>query len=82
MKWSWKIGEYAGIGVYIHATFLLIIGYFAITHWQAGGAAQPGGVLFILAMFVCIVLHEFGHALTARRYGIATRDITLLPIGA
>ena len=82
MKWSWKIGEYAGIGVYIHATFLLIIGYFALTHWKAGGGgAALSGVLFILALFVCIVLHEFGHALTARRYGIATRDITLLPIG-
>ena len=82
MKWSWKIGEYAGIGVYVHATFLLIIGYFALTHWRAGGpGAALSGVLFILALFVCIVLHEFGHALTARRYGIATRDITLLPIG-
>lgn len=82
MKWSWKIGEYAGIGVYIHATFLLIIGYFALTHWKSGGVgAALSGVLFILVLFVCIVLHEFGHALTARRYGIATRDITLLPIG-
>ncbi len=82
MKWSWKIGEYAGIGVYVHATFFLIVGYFALTHWRTGGpGAALSGVLFILALFVCIVLHEFGHALTARKYGIATRDITLLPIG-
>jgi Zn-dependent protease len=83
MKWSWKIGEYAGIGVYIHATFFLIFGWIAITHWLQGQslAAIIGASIFILALFACVVLHEFGHALTAKRYGIKTRDITLLPIG-
>lgn len=83
MKWSWKIGEFAGIGVYMHATFLLLIGWVALSGWLAGRtlSAALGGVVFILALFLCVVLHEYGHALTARRYGIKTRDITLLPIG-
>lgn len=83
MKWSWKIGEFAGIGVYMHATFLLLIGWVALSGWLTGRtlAAALAGVAFILALFGCVVLHEYGHALTARRYGIKTRDITLLPIG-
>ena len=83
MKWSWKIGEFAGIGVYMHATFLLIIAWVVLIHWSEGHdlATIVSGVVFVLALFLCVVLHEFGHALTAMRYGIKTRDITLLPIG-
>ena len=83
MKWSWKIGKLAGIDLYVHATFLLLLGWVAMSHWSAG--KSPGtmvsGVVFILALFACVLLHELGHALAARRFGIATRDITLLPIG-
>lgn len=83
MKWSWKIGEFAGIGVYMHATFLLIVAWVILLHWSAGHdvATIVSGVIFVLALFLCVVLHEFGHALTAQRFGIKTRDITLLPIG-
>jgi len=83
MRWSWKLGSYAGIGVYVHATFLLIILFVLLTHWSQGTslAETAVGVIFTLAIFLCVVLHEFGHALTAKRYGIKTRDITLLPIG-
>ena len=83
MKWSIKIGKFVGIDVYMHLTFVLLIGWIALVHWQRSqsiGAAMVG-VLFILTIFMCVVLHEFGHALMARRYGIATRDIILLPIG-
>jgi len=83
MKWSWKLCEYRGIGVYMHATFLLLIGFVILSHWTAGqsGGKTLEGVGFILALFACVVLHEFGHALMAARYGIRTKDITLLPIG-
>jgi len=83
MKWSLKVGTFAGIAVYIHATFLLLIGWILLIHWQAGHslAVALSGVWFILALFGCVLLHEFGHALTAKKYGIRTRDITLLPIG-
>jgi len=83
MKWSWKIARIWGIDIYMHATFLLIIGWVAISYWleQHNWNAVLGGVVFILALFACVVLHEYGHALTARRFGVRTRDITLYPIG-
>lgn len=80
MKWSWRIGTFAGISVYMHATFLLLIGWIALQNRQSV-QAMVTSVAFILALFLCVVLHEYGHALTARRYGIKTKDITLLPIG-
>jgi len=83
MKWSWKIGRFAGIDVHIHATFLLLVAFFGFSYWQQtrtlSGTLE--GVGFLLALFLSVVLHEYGHALTARRFGIKTRDITLLPIG-
>ena len=83
MKWSSTIGRFAGIDVKIHATFLLLLVWVAVVHWRAERSVEAilGGLAFILALFVCVVLHEFGHALTARRYGVETRDIILLPIG-
>ncbi|MBS1873964.1 MAG: site-2 protease family protein [Acidobacteria bacterium] len=80
MKWSWKIAKLAGIDVYVHATFLLLLGWVAVAHRSSGRAALEG-VAFTLAIFACVLLHELGHALAARRFGIPTRDITLLPIG-
>src|SRR3972149_4242382 len=84
MKWSWKVGHGGGIGVFVHWTFLLLIAWvvYYLYAWEGKGLAGiVHGILFVLAIFGCIVLHELGHALTARRFGIQTRDITLLPIG-
>ncbi|HET9914758.1 MAG TPA: site-2 protease family protein, partial [Anaerolineales bacterium] len=83
MRWQWKLGTFAGIDVFVHATFLLLIGWIGYSYWlQYETLAKVAeGILFILALFLCVVLHEYGHALTARRYGIKTRDITLYPIG-
>jgi len=83
MPWSWKLARIAGIDVYIHATFFLLVGWIAAVQWTEAQslAAAAAAVGFIFALFGCVVLHELGHALTARRYGIKTRDVTLLPIG-
>jgi Zn-dependent protease/CBS domain-containing protein len=78
-----RIGRIAGIDVYLHWTFGLLIAW-AIGYYVLGGADAPttvAGVTLILAVFGCVVLHELGHALMARRFGVPTKDITLYPIG-
>ncbi|MEX0405728.1 site-2 protease family protein [Aquibium sp. LZ166] len=82
MQWSFPIARIAGSEVRIHVTFFLLLLWIGIAHFQnGGGAAAAEGVAFIVAVFTCVVLHEFGHAIAARRYGIGTPRITLLPIG-
>jgi len=85
LRWSLRLGSLLGVPVYVHWTFLLLIAWFMAGPLVSGSpdamAAGLRAAGFILAIFGCIVLHEMGHALAARRYGIATRDITLLPFG-
>lgn len=83
MKWSWKVGTFAGISVYIHATFLMLVAWFVLVRWNEAHDLRGvvHGIVLVLSIFACVVLHEFGHALVARRFGIVTRDIVLLPIG-
>jgi Zn-dependent protease len=83
MKWSFKLGRFFGIDVYIHFTFLLLLGFIGIAQYMAqrNPAVAISSVVFFLSLFLCVLLHEFGHALAARGYGISTHDITLLPIG-
>ncbi|MHB8897449.1 MAG: site-2 protease family protein [Thermoguttaceae bacterium] len=83
MSGSWRIGTLSGIGIYLHWTFLILLAWVGLTHFTQGDdlADAMHGLVFMVALFSIIVLHELGHALAARRYGIATRDITLLPIG-
>jgi Zn-dependent protease len=83
MKWSWKLGRFAGIDTYVHATFLLLVGWAAWASYAGAGTvfAAVLGVAFLLAVFGSVLLHELGHALVARRYGIRTRKIVLSPIG-
>jgi Zn-dependent protease len=79
MRLSWKMGRVAGIDLYIHATFLLV--FLFIPEMREGGMLALEAMLLICAVFGCVLLHELGHALMARRFGIGTVDITLYPIG-
>jgi len=82
MSWSITIARIAGSDIRIHLTFLLLLAWIGIAAGMSGGwPAAVESVVFISAVFACVVLHELGHALAARRYGISTPDITLLPIG-
>jgi Zn-dependent protease len=83
MKWSLKIARVAGIDIYLHTTFLILVGFVALSYWfnQGNLPAMLEGVLFLLAIFLCVLLHELGHALAARKYGIETQDIMLMPLG-
>jgi Zn-dependent protease len=82
MGWSIRVARVAGTEVKVHVTFLLLLAWVWFTHYRVGGTeAAWQGVLFIVLLFACVLLHEFGHAFAARLYGIRTPDITLLPIG-
>jgi len=80
---GWKIAEVAGIGIYVHWTFLVLPVLVASSALSSGSGftAAADAVVFVLAIFGCVVLHELGHALAARCFGINTRSIVLLPIG-
>jgi stage IV sporulation protein FB len=82
MSWSIPLGRVLGTEIRLHLTFLLLLAWIGLAHGMRGGtAAALDGVLCIALIFACVLLHEFGHVIAARRYGIATPDITLLPIG-
>lgn len=83
MKRSWNLGEYAGIDVFVHWSFLLLPTWIVLAGLVGGASIVNvvNSVILVFVVFGCIVLHEFGHALTARRFGIGTRDITLYPFG-
>lgn len=83
MKGSLRIGRLAGIDVFVHWTFILLFVYLGIAFLGSGeGVGHALASLgFVASVFGCVVLHELGHALAARQVGVATRDITLLPIG-
>jgi Zn-dependent protease/predicted transcriptional regulator len=82
MGWSIKVARIAGTEIKIHVTFVLFLAWLGFVYYRIGGTqAAVDGIAFILLLFLCVVLHEMGHALAARRFGIPTPDITLLPIG-
>ena len=82
MRWSYTIGRIAGTEVKIHVTFLLLLAWIAYRAYQiAGPTAAAGETLFFVSLFLCVLLHEFGHIIMARRFGVRTPDVILLPIG-
>jgi Zn-dependent protease len=82
MPWSIIVGRFGGTAVKIHITFVLFLAWIAFSAWaHAGPRAALDSTIFIVLLFLCVVLHEFGHILAARRYGIQSPEVTLLPIG-
>jgi Zn-dependent protease len=76
------IGTVKGTLIRLHVTFLIFLVWIGVSHYAQGGRqAAVEGVVFIVLLFACVLLHELGHVFAARRYGIQTADITLLPIG-
>src|SRR5437660_12711696 len=82
MSWSLPIFRIAGIQLRIHITFLLLIGWLAVGYYAQGGSAMAlGRILFVLLLLLRVILHEFGHAIHAKNFGLPTLGITLLPSG-
>jgi Zn-dependent protease len=82
MLWSIPIARIAGTVVRVHVTFLLFLVWIGAAQWRQGGPeAATESVVFMALLFACVLAHEFGHIIAARRYGIRTPDVTLWPIG-
>ena len=81
MQWSFKLGKIFGIQFQIHVTFLILLVFIFLAGLKRGQEQAVLGVLFICAIFACVLIHEIGHSLIARRFGIEAKSITLLPIG-
>src|SRR5262245_57094084 len=79
MRWSFRIFKLAGIDIEMHVGFPVMVAWFALSSGSSHDALLT--VSGLLLMFACVLLHELGHALAARRFGIATRKIVLLPFG-
>jgi len=82
MSWSLNIGRVAGTVVRIHLTFVIFLAWIFVANYAAGGLPSAwNSVAFVLLLFFCVLLHEFGHIFTARAFGVTTPYVTLLPIG-
>jgi Zn-dependent protease/CBS domain-containing protein len=82
ISWALPVGAIAGTAIRLHATFLLLLAAVGIAGYVQGGAmAALDTLAFVCLLFASVVAHEFGHIFAARRYGIATHDVTVLPIG-
>lgn len=81
MKWSWMVGKFWGTEIRLHASLLLLIPYalFTFRPEDTGGALRV--LLLIVAIFACVALHEIGHTVAARLYGIQVNSIVLWPLG-
>ena len=82
MLWSINIGTVAGTVIRLHVTFLLFLGWIFLANWYSGGSQAAWTSLgFMVLLFACVLAHEFGHIFMARRFGVTTPTVTLLPIG-
>ncbi len=77
-----SLGKIFGVEVKLHGTFLFLLAFVALSGLFRGGPIEAGlSVALSIVIFGVVVLHEFGHILTARRFGIRTKDVILSPLG-
>lgn len=82
MSWSLNIGKVAGTVVRLHITFVLFLAWIFVSNYASVGPTIAWNtLLFVVLLFFCVLLHEFGHIFTARAFGVSTPYVTLLPIG-
>lgn len=83
MSRRFKLGTFFGIGLFFHWSFFLLPAWVAYSEWNNGGSWIDVllTIGFVAMLFACVILHEYGHVLAARAFGVGTRDITMLPIG-
>lgn len=82
MSWSFRLARILGTDVKVHFTFVLLLGFLYLGIRESNGADAALLITeFFLLLFLCVLLHEFGHILMARHFGIRTPDVILLPIG-
>jgi Zn-dependent protease len=83
VRWSYRLGQFFGINVRVHLSFGLLLAYVGFSALSNGASALAAllNVAAVLVLFSFVVMHEYGHALMARRFGIRTREITLYPVG-
>lgn len=80
-RWAFGLCTVSGIPVRIHVTFLLLLAWLAYKALVGGGPGAIPGILFVLAIFACVVLHELGHSVVAQARGVTVHEIVLYPIG-
>jgi Zn-dependent protease len=82
MSWTITFGRVAGTEIKVHLTFFILVAFWGMAGYQQGGpTGAVTACILLFALFGCVVLHEFGHILMARQFGVRTPDVILLPIG-
>lgn len=85
LHWSISLFRIRGIRLAVHVSFFLLLAYVAYQGWHTAPGAHWRGLIwsvsYVLLLFTCVVLHELGHALTARHFGVGVPRILLLPVG-
>ena len=83
MKWSYKFGKLLGIDLYVHITFFMLLAWILFSDLTSRGNMTVALIhlALLLITFAIVIMHELGHSMAARKLGIPTRDINLLPIG-
>ncbi len=80
-RWAFHLCTVSGIPIRIHVTFLLLLAWLAYAALSGAGPGRLMAVVFVLAVFACVVLHELGHSVVAQAHGVSVHEIVLYPVG-